>query len=201
MSDGKYSRGAEWRQWDLHFHTPSSYDYKAKSASDADLLDGLVDNGISVVAITDHGTIDVNRISNLQSLGRSKQIKVLPGIEFLSSTVGKDPVHFIGIFDENCKIQFVWDQLRSRTNLSRIEGSGAKIEEVYCDLIPTADIIHELGGVVTIHAGEKSNSLENVTHAVPHSAAQKVDIAKVVDFFELGKVSDIEKYRNHSQGT
>lgn len=25
------NRGSEWRIWDLHFHTPSSYDYKDNS--------------------------------------------------------------------------------------------------------------------------------------------------------------------------
>ncbi len=197
ISIEKYSRGAEWRQWDLHFHTPSSYDYEDKNVSDDDLIRGLSENGISVVAITDHGTIDVKRICSLQALGEGKGITVLPGIEFLSGTVGKDPVHFIGIFDENCKMQFVWDQLKSKTNLSRIEGSGTKIEEVYSDLIDAAGLIHELGGIVTIHAGKKSNSIENVSHALPHSAAQKEDIAKVVDFFELGKVADVEDYRTH----
>lgn len=195
MNGEKYSRGAEWRKWDLHFHTPSSYDYKDKSVTDDDLIMGLSKKGISVVAITDHGTIDVKRISNLQSLGKSKEITVLPGIEFLSGTVGKEPVHFIGIFGENCKIQFVWDQLRSRTKLSEIERNGTPIKKIYCDLFQTAELVHELGGLVTIHAGKKSNSIENVTHAVPHSAAQKEDIAKVVDFFELGKVADVEDYR------
>jgi len=23
----KIERGSDWRKWDLHFHTPSSYDY------------------------------------------------------------------------------------------------------------------------------------------------------------------------------
>lgn len=197
MSIEKYSRGAEWRQWDLHFHTPSSYDYQDASVTNDDIIDGLAHKSISVVAITDHGRIDVDRISTLQSLGKAKQITVLPGIEFLSSTVGKEPVHFIGIFDESCNIQFVWDQLRSKTNLSRVEGNGEKIEEIYCDLLPTCELIHELGGIVTIHAGKKSNSLENVTHAVPHSAAHKLDIAKAVDFFELGKTADIDDYSSN----
>ena len=194
MNIEKYSRGAEWRQWDLHFHTPSSYDYQDASSTNDEIIDQLARNNISVAAVTDHGIIDVVRIANLQFLGNRKSITILPGIEFLSSTVGKEPVHFIGIFDENCNIQFIWDQLRSKTNLSKVAGEGLEVEEIYCDLINTADLIHNLGGVVTIHAGKKSNSLENVTHAIPHSAAQKLDIARVVDFFELGKITDIEDY-------
>jgi hypothetical protein len=42
MNAEKYSRGAEWRQWDLHFHTPSSYDYEdKKNVTDEDLINGL----------------------------------------------------------------------------------------------------------------------------------------------------------------
>ena len=27
------NRGSEWRIWDLHFHTPSSYDYQDRSVN------------------------------------------------------------------------------------------------------------------------------------------------------------------------
>ncbi len=33
----KFKRGSEWHKWDLHFHTPSSYDYKDKSVSNQDI--------------------------------------------------------------------------------------------------------------------------------------------------------------------
>ncbi|MEG2508810.1 hypothetical protein [Chryseobacterium sp.] len=46
-------RGSEWRKWDLHFHTPSSYDYQDGSVTNQDIIDGLFANNISVVAITD----------------------------------------------------------------------------------------------------------------------------------------------------
>ncbi len=58
------NRGSQWRLWDLHFHTPSSssYDYKDKSVTNQQLIDGLKNAGISVVAITDHHCIDIERI-------------------------------------------------------------------------------------------------------------------------------------------
>lgn len=34
------NRGSEWRIWDLHFHTPSSYDYKDKSVTNEDIVKG-----------------------------------------------------------------------------------------------------------------------------------------------------------------
>ena len=46
-------------KWDLHFHTPSSFDYHDKSVSDQHIVDGLVKAGLDLVAITDHHFIDV----------------------------------------------------------------------------------------------------------------------------------------------
>lgn len=187
-------RGSEWRKWDLHFHTPSSYDYGDKSVTNEKIIEVLHDNEISVVAITDHHLIDIKRIKDLQKLGESKKITVLPGIEFLSDARGKVPVHFIAIFSEKSNLEFIWGQLENRTNISRIKGSSKKENEVYCDLEDTIKIIKELGGIVTIHAGNKSNSIENITHSLPHNMAQKIEIANIVDIYELGKPEDKDDY-------
>lgn len=189
-------RGSEWRKWDLHFHTPSSYDYGDKSVTNEEIIETLFNNQISVVAITDHHVIDVDRIKKLQELGKAKGISVLPGIEFLSDAKGKVPIHFIGIFDENCNIEYVWGQLENTTNIKKIKGAGKEHNQVYCDLEDTIKIVKELGGITTIHAGEKSNSIENITHSLPHGEAQKTEIANIIDFYELGKVDDKEGYIN-----
>lgn len=153
----------------------------------------MIKNNISVVAITDHHVIDVKRIEDIQLIGKGK-ITILPAIEFLSDSKGSDPVHFIGIFSESCNLQFIWEQIKNKTEISRIEGEGKKINEIYCDLLKTANLIHELGGIVTIHAGTKINTIENITNSLPHGVAQKEDIAKIVDIFELGKEEDIIPY-------
>ena len=62
------NKGSEWRIWDLHLHTPSSYDYKDKSVTNEDIVNELAANGVSVVAITDHNTIDIERINELRHL-------------------------------------------------------------------------------------------------------------------------------------
>lgn len=190
----EFSRGSEWRQWDLHFHTPSSYDYKDMSVSNQDIVDGLISNNISVVAITDHHLIDVERIKELKKLSVGKNLTILPGIEFLSDARGAEPIHFIAIFSENCNVDFIWGQLKNNTELKKIEGENRKPFEVYCDLSDTIKLIKELNGIVTIHAGSKHNGIENITHSLPHSLAQKEDIASIIDVFELGKTEDIEGY-------
>ena len=190
----KIEKGSEWRKWDLHFHTPSSYDYGNKSVTNEEIIETLCENEISVVAITDHHIIDIERITELQELGKAKGITVLPGIEFLSDARGKVPIHFIGIFSEECKLEYIWGQIENKTNISKIKGEGKKENQVYCDLENTIDLVHELGGLTTIHAGDKTNSIENITHSLPHGEAQKTEIANKIDFYELGKTDDKKCY-------
>ncbi|WP_164121902.1 TrlF family AAA-like ATPase [Sphingobacterium sp. xlx-130] len=192
----KYHKGSEWRKWDLHFHTPTSYDYKNKSITNQEIIDNLISNDIAVVAITDHHVIDVERIQVLQKLGRDK-VTILPGIEFLCESRGSDPIHFIGIFPEKCNLQFIWEQIKNQTNIKRIYGEGKSENEVYCELEDTANLIHELGGITTIHAGSKTNTLDNITHSLPHGVAQKEDISRHIDVFELGSENDIEPYNKY----
>lgn len=191
----EYPKGSEWRRWDLHFHTPSSYDYKDKSLNAEDIIKSLVNAGISVVAITDHHHMDIPLIKKLQELGKSNQITVFPGIEFLSDARGKQPIHFIGIFSETCNLDYVWGQIKNKTSICKILGEEKKHNEVYCDLIETLTLINELGGISSIHAGEKSNSIENITHSLPHGDAQKTDIAQKINIYELGKEDDQIGYK------
>lgn len=190
------NRGSEWRKWDLHFHTPSSYDYKDASVTNECIIKELIDNNISVVAITDHHLIDIERINQLKTIAGDK-INILVGIEFLSDSRGKQPIHFIGIFSEKCDLSYIWGQIENRTSIKKIRGEGKKVNEVYCDLTNTINLIHELGGLVSIHAGGKHSSVENITHCLPHGEAQKTDIAFAVDIYELGSESDQIGYRQY----
>ncbi|HCT5133524.1 TPA: hypothetical protein OTZ50_003304 [Aeromonas hydrophila] len=189
------SKGSEWNRWDLHFHTPSSYDYKDKTVSSANIINEMKRNLVTVFAVTDHHVIDVDRYKELKELGQKEGITVLPGIEFLSDARGKDPVHFIGIFSEESNIEHIWGQIKHRTDINKVDSEGLKENQIYCDLKDTIELVKELGGIVTIHAGEKSGTLENITHSLPHGTAQKTEIAKAVDIYELGKESDQEGYR------
>ncbi|MCF6174984.1 MAG: hypothetical protein L3J71_04415 [Victivallaceae bacterium] len=121
----------------------------------------------------------------------------MPGIELLSDARGKEPIHIIGIFSEDCNISHIWGQIENKTAINKIKGESKKINEIYCNLSESINIIHELGGIVSIHAGSKSNSIENITHSLPHSAAQKEDIADIVDIFELGKEKDVVEYKKN----
>ena len=85
--------GSEWKKWDLHVHTASSYDYKYNGGdADKKLCQSLLDNEICAVAITDHFLIDAKRIANLKSLAPT--ITFFPGVE-LRTDKGGNNLHII----------------------------------------------------------------------------------------------------------
>jgi ABC-type lipoprotein export system ATPase subunit len=188
-------KGSEWNRWDLHFHTPSSYDYKKKSVSNSNIINVMKNNSVKVFAVTDHHIINIERYKELSALGKTENITVLPGIEFLSDARGREPVHFIGIFSERSNLEHIWGQIKHKTDINKIDSEGLNENQVYCDLKDTIELVKSLGGIVTIHAGDKSGSVENITHSLPHGTAQKTEIAKAVDIYELGKESDQDGYR------
>ncbi len=193
----KYPRGSEWRKWDLHFHTPSSFDYDDKSVTDEDIISTLKQNEIAVVVITDHHVINVTQINNLRKLS-GEDLTVLAGIELRSELGGSESIHFIGIFPEDSSqfnLETAWTKLQGQFNLTPDEVKKKGNAKVYCDLVDACKLIHESGGIVTIHAGSKSNSIEEITNTLSHKMAQKDDVTKSIDIFEMGKVDDLDDYR------
>ncbi len=184
----KYKKGSEWRKWDLHVHTPSSYDYKDKSITNEDIINKLKENNISVVAITDHHIIDVKRIKELQILWEKKNITVLPWIELRCELWWSTSVHFIWIFPENSNILDIWTKLSWKHNLTESDIKRIWNDKIYADLKETADTIKELGWIITIHWWTKTNSVESLKQ----KDAVKSDIVEVVDIYELWRYKDKE---------
>lgn len=163
--------------------------------TNAALVEGLRKAAISVVAVTDHHVMDVARIKELQTVGKD-DLTVLPGIEFRSELGGKEKVHLIGIFSEECNLDDLWTKLSGKLELTLgdIQKKGGD-DAVYVDFKKAAQVIRGLGGIVTTHAGGKSNSIENIGNNATFKMALKADLArKYVDIFELGKVADRATY-------
>jgi hypothetical protein len=54
-----------------------------------------------------------------------------------------------------------------------------------------------LGGLVTVHAGGKANTIENITNTLPYKMAMKTDLVlNHIDILELGKETDKDDYIN-----
>jgi hypothetical protein len=187
--------GSLWGRWDLHFHTPSSFDYSAKGTTNDHIVNGLKASGIVAVAITDHHRMDVARIKSLQALAGS-DLTVFPGIELRSELGGKESVHLIGIFSERQDVDFIWQKVQGPLKITSAEVAQSGDDHVYVKFEDAAALIRELGGVVSVHAGRKTNSVENIGNDHPYKRAFKADLAKAhIDIFEIGKLADAEDYK------
>ena len=214
-----YPRGSEWRKWDLHMHSAAS---DGKS-SPCEIIEEAKNKGLSVIALTDHHT--VSNIDETKQLGEAAGITVISGIEFRTE-YGAKSVHMIGLFpNEHGGItlnqQALNDLVLSPLDLSRtrIISEGKKINAQYndedafkagmfyvqVDFKKAADLVHNLGGIVTVHAGNKSNSIEQMKHE--GSGAKNVDLLKdslgpvkeellkeYIDICEVQKCSETKFY-------
>lgn len=187
--------GSVWGKWDLHFHTPSSHDYRNKSITDQQIIDGLVMAGIVAVAVTDHHLIDAQRIRSLQALGAGK-LTVFPGIELRSELGGKESFHLIGIFSETSDPEHIWTKMQGPLELTAAEVQKRGDDRAYVRFEQAAELIHQLGGIVSAHVGHKSNSIEGIGNNHPYKQEFKQDLVRnYIDLFEIGRPSDISDYR------
>ena len=90
----QFSKGSEWRKWDLHIHTPASYDWKGgkhfydmtdteKNTELTKLIEKINRSDVQVFGIMDYWTFD-GYIEIVKFLDRNpllKQKTILPGIE------------------------------------------------------------------------------------------------------------------------
>jgi ABC-type lipoprotein export system ATPase subunit len=187
-------QGSVWGRWDLHFHTPSSYDYLDKSITNEQIIDNLVKNEIVAVAITDHHFMDVQRIKDLSYLGRGR-VTVFPAIELRSELGGRESVHLIGVFKDGADPEYLWNKLQGPLGITPQEIQTKGNDEVYVRFEKAAALIHELGGYVSVHVGRKSNSIENIGNDHPYKMAFKRDLARNhIDIFEVSRVADVRAY-------
>lgn len=186
-----FERGSEWRRWDLHLHTASSYDYEYK-AEDCDeiLSQKLKENNIAAVAITDHFVIDKNRINHLREL--APDTVFFPGVE-LRTDKGDTNIHVILIFSDQTNL----DELVEDFNVFKREAKeNSNDEKIYWDynsqILPFAQ---KHNALISIHAGRKTNGVdEKISNSLPHNQAVKSDYATTISIFEMGQVRDINQY-------
>ena len=186
-----FERGSEWRRWDLHLHTASSYDYKGED-NDALLIEKLKENNIAAVAITDHFVIDKERIKNLRSL--SPEIVFFPGVE-LRTDKGDTNVHVILIFSDIINI----DELVEDFNVfKRSAQNHDDNEKIYWDYRKIIKFAEAHDALISIHAGRKSNGVDDrISNSLPHNQAVKEEYASTVSIFEMGQLRDLDDYRKH----
>lgn len=187
-------KGSEWRRWDLHVHTASSYDYEYKQ-EDADdkLIKALHDKNIKAVAITDHFVIDKDRIKSLRS--KADDIVFFPAVE-LRTDKGDTNIHVILIFDNDIDLPILEEDFNV---FKRSKGKETDNDDrIYWDFNDIVNFAKEHDAIISIHAGRKSNGVDDrITNALTHNQAVKEEFAKYIDVFEMGQVRDLDEYEKH----
>lgn len=188
------SKGSEWRRWDLHLHTSSSYDYKYK-ANDADsiLIQTLIENEIAAVAITDHFIIDAKHIQELRK--KASNIVFFPGVE-LRTDKGDTNIHVILIFSNEADLAILEEDFNVfKRQKAKNETDN---ERIYWDFKDIETFATEHKALISIHAGSKTSGVDDkISNALPINQAVKEEYAQQVHFFEMGKLKDLEEYRKH----
>lgn len=196
MSNPLFSRGSEWRKWDLHFHTPASYDYQFKGATNEQIVEKMIDSKIGAFAVTDHHVMDVERIQAMQSLADGR-VTIFPGIELRTDLGGSSLIHITGVFAEDCDITDIWAKLSAKLDITASDIQKKGDEQVYVSLRTSAELIRELGGIVTVHAGKKANTIEGIKNSELYKQQLKRDLLReCINVLEVGRASDSVHYAN-----
>lgn len=186
--------GSNWRKWDLHFHTPKSYDHGQRGKTAAEVVKRLSDNEIEVVAVTDHHVIDAEFIKAMQEAAAGK-LTVLPGIELTSNLGGGDSVHFIAVFREDSDLTFLSNEINAKLEIASKRQQGHSDDKIYVEFPAAAIIVQRLGGLLTIHAHGKHANIETIKNHFSFKQQVKTDLLREhVDILEIGDPKHTRDY-------
>jgi ABC-type lipoprotein export system ATPase subunit len=205
------SIGSIWCLWDLHNHTDAS-DGKMSCEQ---LIDAALSKGIKCLAITDHHT--AKNVDLAKTIGEAKGVHVIAGIEFRTE-YGQKSVHMIGLFPDSygeteLNSKNLYDLILCQLGLSEatiiqkgkeVIGSADDdknfkegIFHVQVDFKEASKLIKKYGGIVTVHAGSKANSIdEEMYHEGKHETSIYESLGPVKDELFKGSYIDICEVRN-----
>ncbi len=176
--ENKIYRGSEWRRWDLHIHSNAS----DGNATPNEIIQEAKSKHIEVIALTDHHT--VRNIDEIKQLGKAAGITVISGIEFRTE-YGSKSVHMIGLFPDVyngavldakalnelilCPLELSETTIisKGKTADPSLDGPAAFKKGMFLvqvDFKKAAKLIHQYGGLVSVHAGSKENTIEQMKH-------------------------------------
>lgn len=98
------TKGLKFEKFDLHVHTPASFDFSEKNITAKDIVNHAISIGLRGIAITDHNTGEWIDKMNLEAKG--KNLAIIPGVE-IYCTGGEKGIHVIGLFDVDKDSKFI----------------------------------------------------------------------------------------------
>ena len=191
MTISQFSRGSEWRKWDLHVHSPMSIlnnKFPKCSGGTPDweaYIAKLEESDISVLGITDYFTVDgYKEILKFREQGRLANIcTILPNIEFrLKDTVDNKGINFHVLFCESISAEIIEEHFLHELYIS-VEGRPQFPDEK--DKLKKS-VLQELG------RGLKN---ENKTNFIGLSDAAVGAMFARVDHDQISQLLDSKRFR------
>lgn len=186
--DTKYSKGSEWRKWDLHVHTPKSiiqnYGGDTEETWNAFIQKlASLPSEIKVIGITDYLFCDgyehlLTRRSEIPNIEL-----IIPNIEFRLNTFSGTPNHtkrhnFHVLFDPSVAIEVIREQLFSGLS------TGYKIQDKdEWQQTPTVRSLEELGRQMkaAAPAGNSVHSKPDLEVGFDNITYKREDIEKLLE--------------------
>lgn len=115
-----YPKGSEWRLWDLHIHTPASYNFNGqrfatmasaeKAAAITQIIANINDSDVAAYAINDYWTFDgYLELRKAHETGETIQKTVFPAIELRIEAATNNRMNIHVLFSDQVKVQDLID--------------------------------------------------------------------------------------------
>lgn len=133
--------GAIFRAADLHVHTPESPDMDKKwdNATAEEVVQHALDNGMEIIAVTDHNTAAF--CDKVVAAAEGTRLHVFPGVE-ISTPQG----HLIAVFDKSMSADAINGLLMNAGIKHEQLGTNAAVTEGH-DMDEVARFVEDKGGV------------------------------------------------------
>jgi len=161
--------GARWWKFDIHTHTPASFDYgkgdlTLENITPREWLEKFIEKGIECVAITDHNSGEwINRLKASAEELREEghEIHVFPGVEITANS----NIHILGIFDPSCSSTEI-DTVIARSRYEGDRGNSNKVAKESAEKI--IQEIKSAGGIaIPAHIDLKAGlCTQSSTHTI-----------------------------------
>ena len=127
------TQGARYYKADLHVHTPGSHDYEA-DLSPTELIDAFIEEGLELVAVTDHDCAGI--YEELREAAEERPIKILPGVEITTPQGGANQIHMTAIFppEEHDAVNHVLSRIGINPERPGEEQADSRINEI-CKIV------------------------------------------------------------------
>jgi energy-coupling factor transporter ATP-binding protein EcfA2 len=121
--------GARYIKADLHVHTPGSHDYQA-DISPEELVDCFLEQGLELVAVTDHDCAGM--YEEIREAAEGKPIEILPGVEITTPQGGDNQIHMTAIFppEEHDAVNHVLSQIGINPERAGEEQASSRIKDI-----------------------------------------------------------------------